>query len=86
MIVDKMYLLFNIYLWEPRKEESWWIRAKSFAKGHLAVELAASITIGTKMPTFGPKESYPTTPPRANTRIPPTPTGQPCLANDSSQS
>ena len=65
MIVDKMYLLFNIYLWEPRKEESWWIRAKSFAKGHLAVELAASITIGTKMPTFGPKESYPTTPPRA---------------------
>ena len=65
VIVDKMYLLFNIYLWEPRKEESWWIRAKSFAKGHLAVEMAASITIGTKMPTFGPKESYPTTPPRA---------------------
>ena len=37
----------------PRKEE-WWIRRKSFAKGHLAVELAASITIGTNMPTFGP--------------------------------
>ena len=54
MIVEKM-LPHQYYLWESRKEESWWIRAKSFAKGHLAVELAASITIGTKMPTFGPK-------------------------------
>ena len=64
LIVEKMlphqYLPLGV-----AKEESWWIRAKSFAKGHLAVELAASITIGTKMPTFGPKESYPTTPPRA---------------------
>ena len=65
LIVEKMLPALQYLPLGAAKEESWWIRAKSFAKGHLAVEMAASITIGTKMPTFGPKESYPTTPPRA---------------------
>ena len=68
-----MYLLFNIYLWELRKEESWWIRAKSFAKGHLAVELAASITIGTNMPTFGPQRVVSNNSPKRQYQNPPIP-------------